>query len=169
MINLIKSLIKRCQLSSAQDDSKNFLTSQITYMGMVGKTEIYYPYGLKSSAPIGEPGISFSILSQEDNKITMPYSFNALSKLPSVQPGEVIIGSPKTGAYIKFSENGEITVSGKITFLSEVTANIKVTTKEVDATVKITTPEATINGINHSTHKHTGVTSGPDTSGEPVA
>lgn len=39
---------------------------------------------------------------------------------------------------------------------------------EVAFSVPITAPEATINGVTQTTHKHTGVSTGPSTTGGPV-
>ncbi len=139
MFNDIMNLIKRSIVKSKQA-KKNFLTCQIDYMGFLSETEVVYPYGMIANAQIGYPAVTLSVGAQEDNKVSMPYTFAGLSKLPVPDEGEVVIGNPVVGSYIRFLKNGEIEINGKTTYLDDIIV-----------------PDAIINMISSKDHRHTNV------------
>lgn len=158
MYSKLISLIKRCIITSRQEE-KNFLTCQIQFMGMIAQTQVFYPYGFKAFAPIGEPAITFNVLGQEDNKITMPYSFSGVSKLPAIESSEVMIGNPTTGNYIKIDKQGKIIIFGNVEIAGNLTISGNVIANEVTAGSP---------AIVLTTHLHSGITTGGSNSGAPV-
>lgn len=173
MWHMISNLIKRCKITGAQNE-RNFLTAQTSQMGFSGTSEIVYPYGMKAYAPVGSPGITFSIQANEDNRATTPYAFNARSKLPKLSAaGDVVLGSPEGGAYILFKRDGTIELKGKIVFLDAATLNSTLEVKANTTLQNVNAQDATLNsasigGSNYSTHIHGGVTPGDGTTGPVV-
>lgn len=79
-----------------------------------------------------------------------------------------VTGVVTTGAAI--TSGGSITAPGlAITGTGSVTANSISATGTISAPTISATTEVTAAGISLSTHKHSGVTSGPDNTGTPVA
>ena len=130
MINTIRNLIKRCYVTLARDDSQNYPSSQISYLGKVGDAEILSLYGFSFNAPEGSQGIVFSIAGHEENRV-------ALLNLPkerfkNLKKGEIQIGNFKKGTSIKFDEDGNIT----ITSANDVTIN-GATNVTINASAKV--------------------------------
>ena len=114
ILQKIRGLIKRGVITLVGGDTGTYSRAQVSFMGKVQVVEIVYPYGLYANAPKGGSVLLFNVNGQEENIAGIAY--DALSRFKSLKEGEVIIGNPKSRAYIKFAANGdcEIYTDGKI-------------------------------------------------------
>ena len=108
LISKIRNLIKRGIVSLPGDDSGVYPRSQVIFMGKVKQVEMVSPYGLFSNAPKDSCALLFSIQGQEENIAGVGYS--PLSRFKNLKSGEVVVGNPGTGSYVKFSSDGTVTV-----------------------------------------------------------
>ncbi len=89
--------------------------------------------------------------------------------LVTITPGKVQVDA----AQMEF--NGESTFNGDSTFNGQVVVNGSMSASggvsaqgEISSEAKVSAPEATVGGVNFTTHRHTGVQNGSGTSGGPV-
>lgn len=140
MLHKINNMIKRAFISRAGDDLQQFPVAQITYMGTVADTEIWWPYGYACNPAEGSYCITLNIQGQEENRISFVYDPDNRPK--GLQTGENAFFNPLTGTMIKNSVNGDqesfikgnkiltidkdlnITVTGNINITCSGTVNI---------------------------------------------
>lgn len=111
LLTKISNLVKRAVITLTNDDSKNISHCQATYLDKVSPIETIYPYGFGANAPVGNIVLLFNIGANEANLAGIPYSQK--DRFKNLKSGEVVVGSPKTGSYIKFLENGDIEILSK--------------------------------------------------------
>lgn len=109
--NNIKSQIKKAHITMHSSDTSNYTCSQVSYYGKVTAVQTAFPYGFSASPPKGELALIVNIAGQEENQIAFPYSTKNRNK--GLKLGEVAIGNPTTGAYIKFLADGSIEIVSK--------------------------------------------------------
>lgn len=83
--------------------------------------------------------------------------------LVTITPGKVQIDSTDVVVNGKTVFNGTVTINGDTSVSGALSA-----TDEISSQAKVSAPEATINGISFTTHRHGGVQGGGGTSGGPV-
>jgi hypothetical protein len=104
----LRNLIKRGVVSSNADDSKAIPASFVNYSGKTDiPCETIMPYGLYCIPPVNTPMALFSFIAVESNLGGIPYSQKIRFK--NLQPGDVVVGNPVTGAYIKFATSNNVT------------------------------------------------------------
>ena len=104
----IANMIKKSYITLPNDDSGDYSTTQISYYGKATNTQTIYPYGLNANAPIKTLLLLLNNMGQEENSCGIPYT--AKERFKNLKSGEVVIGSPKSGSYVKFLENGDIEI-----------------------------------------------------------
>lgn len=102
----LSNLIKRGAITLTNADNKSVSYGQVKYLGKTALVENVYPYGLNAHAPVGGISLLFSVGDNEGNLASIPYCQS--ERFKNLKPGEVVIGSPATGSYIKFSQSNEI-------------------------------------------------------------
>lgn len=110
-ISKVINLVKRCYISLAGKDNQSFATAQVSYFGKASYIETIYPYGLSANAPVNTFALVFNVMGQEENLAGIPYG--SQERFKPLKEGEVIVGSPKTGSYVKFMSNGDIDIYSK--------------------------------------------------------
>jgi phage gp45-like len=118
----ITSLIKRSVVTLGNDDTKAIAHAQISYLDKIAPTEVVYPYGYSASAPVGTIALTFVVNGNEANLATIPYSQNG--RINNLKAGEVAIGSPSTGSYLKFNVNKSVTLETKEKLFVESASDI---------------------------------------------
>lgn len=103
--NKILNMVRKAYISLTNDDSADYSTIQVTYQGKQNNAQPIYPYGLNANAP-EQTLIMLYRIGSEENLFGIPYACK--ERFRNLKKGEVTIGSPKTGSYIKFLENGDI-------------------------------------------------------------
>lgn len=129
----IKNLIKRAYLTLPDADNEQFTRAQCEYFGKTTFTETIYPYGLYANAPPGSLLLLFQVNGQEENLVGIPY--NPLNRFDSLKPGEVVVGNPATGSYVKFDLEGNIEVISKKDIKANIEGKCDITCAQ-DATIK---------------------------------
>lgn len=158
-----KHNIKYSQITDPGDDSQNFPTAQITYLGKTANTALMSPYGFGGVAPAGSLCATFCVSGYEENRISM-------AMLPGSRPknlkvGEVYMSNFLTGTYIIQRENGDIDVVSKggqnVTIKNNKTESIQ---GNLNVTVQGNV-DLTVNGVTHlnCNEIHLG------TGGQPIA
>jgi phage gp45-like len=111
LLTKISNVVKRALITLINNDSKSIAHCQAKYLDKVANIETIYPYGLSANAPVGNIVLLFNVGSNEANLAGIPYSQK--DRFKNLKSGEVIVGSPKSGSYIKFLENGDIEIESK--------------------------------------------------------
>ena len=138
-MNKYVNLIKRAMTTLKQDTTGKYPRVQCTYFGKTKIAQVLSPYGLYGSLPVGSLLLLFNTMGEEEKAVGIgecpEKTFNNLKE------GEVIVGNPVTGSFIKFNSEGNIEIlSGDITVTGndvQITAeNVKVeaTNVEIEAT-----------------------------------
>ena len=98
---------------------------QIEYLGKTGEAVAIFPFGLHASATVDSFALLFSVQGQPENRAAILMSGNR----PTLEPGEVALYNPTTGATIKMKTNGSIELTAtniKIDGNVEITGNLTV-------------------------------------------
>jgi phage gp45-like len=135
----ISSIVKRAFITLGNDDSKTVSHCHATYLDKISPLEAIYPYGFSANAPIGGMVLVFTVGGSEANLAGIPYSQQ--ERFKGLKSGEVVIGSPTSGSYIKFLANGDIEILSK----QKITVN---TTSDIDVNAKGNINITTDNDLN---------------------
>lgn len=159
LYNKMSNIIKRAYITLPSSDSQAYQTTQINYFGKTVYTQTIYPYGMSANAPANTLMILFNANAHEENLIGIPYS--AAERFKNLAVGEVIVGSPVTGSYVKFLQNGNIEIVTAVditatcknaTITASNNVNVAVT-NECNITAK--TINFTADNINLTSGTHT--------------
>lgn len=135
MLGKLRNWARNSTLTTAQQDNKRFYTAQVTSNKMTMTTQIVYPYGYYAVAPQGAQGITFQIMGQPENLVTIPY--DAFTRFSGLQTYEVGLGNQFHRNWITFLNDGSInliTPTGNVT-VSAPQGKLEVTVKgDVDIT-----------------------------------
>lgn len=130
----LQNIVKRAAISLVMDDTKEANIAQVQYLGKTGLTEIVFPYGTYGSVPVGNPVLLFAVQSKENNRAGIGYSQH--SRFKDLKEGEFIVGNEVTKSFIKFDENGNITVEGSSKVVINATSDLDLTIQgDVNLTV----------------------------------
>jgi hypothetical protein len=111
IINCIRNLIKRAIVTRPTDDVGEYAIAQVKWLtGKTGNAEVIHPYGLSSYAPVGSLALMFNVMGHESNRAAIIN--NPKIRFRELKEGEVAIGNFLTRSNIKFSENGDIEITG---------------------------------------------------------
>jgi hypothetical protein len=119
------NMIKRATVSLPGDDSGNVANTQVTYLGRTAQVEVIYPYGTAGKAPKDSSSVMLSIQAQEENRVIVEY--RPTDRFKNLKPGEYVVGNQLTGAFVKFSENGDIEIDAGSANVNLTAANLKIT------------------------------------------
>lgn len=164
--------IRQGHITAVQVDSVRFPQTIATYKGKETEVVRLSPYGLCSNPPVNSLGLLFKV--EGMNGVHYGIFDNVTGRFKNLESGEVQIGNYTTGASIKFSANGDVTIdtdggntiintvnytlnhSGSATINGDVTVNGVVTATDFDSTGA---------GVTFNDHTHTesggGTTSAP--------
>lgn len=141
----IINLIKRAYITLPDDDHGNFHVAQLSYFGNATRSQIIYPYGINANAPKDTLVLVMNVQAQEENLVGIAYAQK--ERFKNLKVGEVTVGSPKTGSYVKFLENGDIEIfSNNNINLTGKNVKISGETVELEAIqdINLTSPDITI-------------------------
>lgn len=171
--NLLQ-LIKQAYISAVNDDSKVFPIADVTYNSKISKAVRFSPYGLCSNAPLNSNVILLTIDGMESLKYALCDDMQ--NRFKNLKEGEVVLYNYVSGSYVYLKENGDVHINCKNDIQIDVVGDANIT---VTGDVTITAPtinltgdvvisgEATIGGIDFSTHVHGGVEPGQSSTGVP--
>ena len=135
--NKIKNTIRRAVISRHGDDSGTYHITQITYNKKTVPAEVINPYGLYTNPPDDLQTLVFTICGDSENRAIIAYSQD--DRFKDLKEGEVVVGNPKTGTFIKLKEDGGIEIDSKSEINITVNGNVKVKAinVELDALVAV--------------------------------
>jgi phage gp45-like len=156
MYQKLRSLIKRCYVTSVSDDSANYPTAKVSYLEKETTVEHLTPYGIYSNPPENSIGVVFLIAADEDNRFAIVNRPDIRFK--NLKKGEVAVGNPLTLSHIKFDENGDITIIGKNNLNVTIEGNVNVIAPSIsfsnggstDGFVKFSEMKAYIDAHQHT-------------------
>lgn len=158
-------MIKRATVSRPGDDSGNVSNTQVTYLGRTAQVEVIYPYGTAGKAPKDSSSIMLNIQAQEENRVIIEY--RPTDRFKNLKPGEYVVGNQLTGAFVKFSENGDIEIDAGSANVNLTAANLNITGDVAVVGSTAFTGTVTANGKSiDDTHGHT---QGNDSNGDSEA
>lgn len=176
LIATLKGIVKIARMVGS-DDSGNFRTADLQYLGRTTKGQLFSPYGLIVNPPANSMAVVLAQNAQESNLIALVDDpINRTIK--NLKPGEVALSNYVAGQYVYFKENGDaevkadkvvilvggttvtiengqITVDGADTTLNgnlQVNGNI-MSTGNVDADGEVTA-DASGTGVTLTGHTH---------------
>lgn len=157
MLNYLKTfisnMIKRAVLTRPADDSKDYSVAQIKYFSKVAKCEMISPYGLFVNAPIDSHLIVWNFNGNEENKGGMAYLH--ADRYKNLKPGEVQVGNPFHGNYVKFDNDGNVLINTFSNMTLNSSKNINATaTQNITLSAKI---DATFSALNDMVLKSGGL------------
>ena len=152
--------MKTCRakvLSSAIHSSKNgFIWVNIEYNGVERKAIVDQSSNVYKTPSIGDVGLVYCLNGDPSELRFIPQNYQEKTEAFQPAEGEVIIGNPKAGTFIKFDNQGNIMIQGNL----NVQGNLIVSGT-------VTASEAVIGGITMTTHKHIDTQPGTGTTGVP--
>jgi hypothetical protein len=122
LLTKVMNLIKRGYVSNSLPDTADYSQVQVSYMGNSRKAAVINPYGLYTRLPLNTNVIMFSVNGQEENSAVVGYSRE--DRFKNLNEGEVLIGNPETGSYIKFESDNKIEILSKGDLNIDVTGNV---------------------------------------------
>jgi hypothetical protein len=132
--NKVLNSVRKAYISLSNDDSGDYPTAQVTYQGKQNNALQVSPYGLNSNPPEETLAI-LGRIGNEENLTIIPYACK--ERFKNLKKGEVTLGSPATGSYVKFLADGgieilaknniEVTVTGDCNLIIKNNININVT------------------------------------------
>lgn len=126
ILNKIQNLIKRGVVSLTNNDSAAISYAQIKFLNKAANVEYLFPYGINANPPTGTMVGHFAFGANEGNLGGVPYTRQ--ERFKNLKAGEVVVGSPKSGSYIKFLENGDIEINSKGKVIVNAVSDITATT-----------------------------------------
>lgn len=174
----IFQLIRQAFSSNPGKDDRVYPLSQCGYSGKIANYVRILPYGLSSVEPQGYFVLLFNSQGQEAVKYGIPSAMGNRKK--NLKPGEVALFNSKTGVYVFIKEDGtvEINADTLIDGNLHITGNLQVDgNAQIGGTLAVSGPTTagavtcssiSINGIDFSTHRHSGVETGGGNTGGPL-
>jgi phage gp45-like len=156
IINKVKNLIKKATQTLPVDDSDNYPTAQITFLGQTQTARLITSYGFVSSPPVGSEWIIFNLRANSDDKMGIANPYGNRFKGPDsggIKEGEAGIYNIKTGNYIFFnSESDTIEVCKKNKSIT-IDEDLNITAKNVtiNASGNVTLNGGTVNISSNTT------------------
>jgi hypothetical protein len=127
----VRNIVKRGYVTKPGDDTSDYHIIQISYLSpaKTANAELISPYGLSVNLPKDIQVLTFSVQAHEENKACIGYSQSGRFK--NLEPGEVVVGNPGTGSFVKFVNDGTIEVSSTDAVSITTTADVNITADNV--------------------------------------
>lgn len=168
MWTAIRNMLKQAFVSLLFDDSEAYPIVQVTSNKIQTKAVRLSVYGVCSNPPANAHALIMNSQAQESTKFAIINDFQNRKK--GLKAGEVAIVNTVTGSIVFLKEDGSIEIeatsislSGDITLDGDVTCN-----GDLDMAGNDITNPNLVDGVEISTHTHSGVTTGTSNTGPPV-
>jgi hypothetical protein len=120
----IKSLLRWAKTTRDEADADAWPTHQVSYMGKVGKSLAWFPFGFHANVPKENLTLVMSMQGNPEARVDLPGS--PLSR-PVAEPGEVVVYHPATGSKVHFKESGDVDVESVGDVNVDAAVNVNVT------------------------------------------
>lgn len=143
-------------------DTGAFRSARVKGLGKESTIYVVYPYGFTANAPVNSLCVSWQVSGEESNRVAI--ADDPQNRPKDLKPGEVVVSNHLTGAEVRFSENGDISIT-TATDVNISATNLNVTGDvAIAGDVAITGMNVTHNGTNiGDTHIHS---QGNDSNGD---
>lgn len=128
---VVRRLIRWAAIEASGDDSGDFPTQQVAYLGRSGSSAAWFPYGFHAVAEKDDLGLLMAISGLSDSRVHLPGS---PQKRPKVKPGEVVMYHPKTKSWVYFLQDGTVEVIAKKDLRMKVTGQASVEAATISGT-----------------------------------
>ncbi len=109
MKNIIKSLLRWARTTKEGADLKDFPVQQVGYLGKVGDSVMWFPYGMHANIPVDELVLMVSMQGNPEARVSIPGS--PQKRVKPLAASEVVFFHPDTGSKLHFKANGDIEIS----------------------------------------------------------
>lgn len=109
IINIIKNLIKKGTQTLACDDSGDYQTAQVSFLGQTHTVRQIVQYGLYGHSPTGSQWVIVNLRANSNDKMGIANDYTNRPK--NLKEGEVVLYNTKTQTFIKLDKDGNITLS----------------------------------------------------------
>lgn len=126
LLQKLVNMIKRGLVTLPGSDADPYCRTQVSYMGKTKNIEVVFPYGLAANLPENALVLLFNVQGQEENMAGIGNT--PTQRFKNLAPGEVVVGSPRFGNYVKFGASGviEIASTGALNVTVPGSANLTV-------------------------------------------
>lgn len=164
---ILSEVIKYGYVSYVMADTKDAPFTQVSCNDKAVPIYVINPYGLASNLPKDCQVILFSVNGDAGNLAGIG---NVREKrFKNLKEGEVIVGNPITGTYVKFDKDGNVEIESKKNVTITAATQVKVKCDTMVAECTTCTINATTCNINATTTSlGVGATEGIARSGDPV-
>lgn len=132
--NKVQGIIKYAYVTSTRDDSLDYPNQATSFYKKTNATQIISPYGLCAHLPKNTKVVLLSVQGNSENRAAI--GFSQSDRFKNLEEGEVVVGNPKSRAFVKFDKDGNIEIISEdelnITVSNDV--NLKCTNCKIDAT-----------------------------------
>lgn len=135
LINKALQMIKQAYISTVNDDSSVFPTTEVSYNSKKSNVIRFSPYGLCSNTPTNSNVILLSADGQESLKYAL--SDDMQNRYKNLKEGEVVLYNYMSGSYTYLKENGDIETECKNNEIINVVGDSNITIGG-DATIDVT-------------------------------
>ncbi len=109
--NMIRSLLRWARTTKTGDDAGNFPVQQVGYLGKVGDSVMWFPYGMHANIPVDELVLMVSMQGNPEARVSIPGS--PQKRVKPLAASEVVFFHPDTGSKLHFKANGDIEISSQ--------------------------------------------------------
>jgi hypothetical protein len=109
--NTIKSLLRLARVAKAGDDTEEFPIQQVAYLGKVGNTVMWFPYGMHANIPADELVLMVAMQGNPEARVSFPGS--PQKRVKPLAGTEVTFFHPVTGSKLHFKADGSIEIESK--------------------------------------------------------
>lgn len=109
--NMIRSLLRWARTTKVGDDTADFPVQQVGYLGKVGDSVMWFPYGMHANIPIDELVLMVSMQGNPEARVSIPGS--PQKRVKPLAASEVVFFHPDTGSKLHFKANGDIEIDSQ--------------------------------------------------------
>ena len=106
-MSIVRKLIRLANITEASKDDENIPKQKMEYLGKDADGVIVFPYGMHANVPAGVLALMFSAMGFPESRFAIP--FNTKNR-PKLAENELAFFHPPTGSFIKWDENGDLTI-----------------------------------------------------------
>ncbi len=144
MARVIARVVRWAVVEAPGNDTDPYPTQRMGFLGKIGTSQTWFPYGFSAHAPAGALALMFAVGGDSDAHVHLPGSPQSR---PELKQGEVVMYHPASGAKVHFQEDGSIEVTSAIDVTINGGAAVNVNAINIGLTGDVTiTGNAVVSG-----------------------
>ena len=120
----ISNMIRKSFVSLPGKDTGDYPYDQINYFGKTVNSQRILPYGYSATPPTQTMSLAVSNMGQEESVSHIPYGTK--ERFKNLNVGEVCVGSPVTGSYVKFNADKSISIYSLGKFVETIQSDVQI-------------------------------------------